>query len=184
LTRCVRAVKPTSSVSATAAPTTVAMMTPSTPSTAETIAAAANPVPAPIIARIAVYVGHFKYGGRRSPNWELAATIIAARGPNRTAASRVGRSPIEPSMVLLRRTLPRSAAIDIAGRPPTAQMFGRFSVAARGVPSPTAKRHRPATYVSRALSGGTRQGGASLQNPLNSPPKRFITAIAVSPLEG
>src|SRR5579885_1309131 len=75
----------------TNAPMTVASATARTRFVAAAeIARVMAPVTHAVIDRLAVYDAHRKYGRRSSAAKEAAATISAARGPNSTAANRVG----------------------------------------------------------------------------------------------
>src|SRR3970282_601626 len=78
---------------------------------------APRPVAAPPMKRVLVYVAHFRRGARSrrrdvssgSPSIDAAPTAAAASGPNRTAATSVGRTEIDNSVFLVSRTLLRSA---------------------------------------------------------------------------
>src|SRR6185437_15354759 len=70
---------------------------------------AARPVSAAVIARLAVYEAHLRYGARRSDSNEATATIMAANAPNRTAANSVGTREIDSETPALSWTRLRSA---------------------------------------------------------------------------
>jgi hypothetical protein len=74
---------------------------------------AARLVTPPPIARLLVYVTHFKYGGWHSPSIDVPTTIPAS-GPNRTAAKGVGSTEIIDCRF---RQMDLSALPDTATRP-------------------------------------------------------------------
>ena len=147
----VSAAKRTSSASPVTAPTSeAATRRPNSDGTALRAAWAANPVAAPPIKRVLVYVAHLSRGARSgsrcamssgSPSIEAAPTTPAASGPNSTAAKSVGRRWIDCSSVDVRprfatanRTLIRSATA-AARQVPTPSLAPRASIHRRSAPS-------------------------------------------------
>src|SRR5580765_4930191 len=91
------------------APTSVATATPaSSLSRLDARTTATAPVTMAVRARLAVYDAQRRYGERSSGKKDAPATRAAARGPNKTAAKRIGTSEIDSERFALRCTRPRS----------------------------------------------------------------------------